>query len=72
MKGPKKVTTKDRKKIEVGNRLAEWNHKNKKVKKSEMSQYFSIGAVLAVGVIGGLYQTKKAEVNIVPPHRSQP
>ena len=32
-KGPKKVTTKDPKKVEEGNRLAEWNHKNKKAKK---------------------------------------
>ena len=74
--GPKKVTTKDPKKIEAGNRLVEWNHKNRKARKSEVSQYYIIEVVLAVGVIGGLgyylYQAKKGEVNVEPqpPQRS--
>ena len=72
-KGPKKVTTKDPKKIEVGNRLAEWNRKNRTVKKSKVSEYYGIGVVLAVGVIGGLgYYLYQAKVNIVPPQQPCP
>ena len=70
------VTTKDPKKVEVGKRLAEYNRTKReelKVQKSEVSQYYGIGAVLAVGVIGCLgyylYQAKKVEVNIVPNHQ---
>ena len=72
------VTTKDLKKVEAGKRLAEYNCRKReelKVQKSQVepmlsfSQYYSIGAVLAVGVIGGLgfyvYQAKKGEVNAV-------
>ena len=65
------VTTKEPKKVEEGKRLAEYNHRKReelKVQKSEVltsSQYYGIGAVLAVGVIGGLgyylYQAKKGE-----------
>ena len=78
------VTMKDLKKVEVGKRLAEYNRKKREelnVQKSgskqvepmlTLSQY-SIGAVLAVGVIGGLgyylYQAKKGEVNAVPPQQ---
>ena len=78
------VTTKDRKKVGVGKRLAEYNHKKReelKAQKSEvepmltLSQY-SIGAVLAVGEIGGLgfylYQAKKGEVNAMPQQPSHP
>ena len=76
MRGPKEVTTKDPKKIEVGNRLVEWNHKNKNLKKSEVGQYYGIGVVLAVGVIGSLgynlYQAKKGKVNVVPNNSPQP
>ena len=43
---------------------------------SGVNQYYGIGAVIAVGVIGGLgyhiYQAKKGEVNTIPnnpPHR---
>ena len=70
------VTTKDPKKVEAGKRLAKYNRKKRedlKVKKNEVSQYYGIGAVLVVGVIGGLgyyiYQAKKGEVNnnVVPP-----
>ena len=64
------MTTKDPKKVAVGKRLAEYNCKKRKEQKSEVNQYYGIGAVLAVGVIGGLYyhyQSKKGEVNVVPP-----
>ena len=72
------VTTKDPKKFEAGKRLAEYNCRKReelKVQKSEVltsSQCYGIGAVLAVGVIGGLgyyvYQAKKGEANNVVPH----
>ena len=76
-----RVTTKDPKKVEMGKRLAKYNRKKRedlKAQKLDSSQYYSIGAVLAVGVIGGLgyyiYQGKRGEVNvannnIVPPHQ---
>ena len=60
------VTTKDPKKVEVGKRLAEHNcnkreelkvqkeEELKAQKESEVSQYYNIGAILAVGVIGSL------------------
>ena len=77
------VTTKDPKKVESGKRLAEYNHRKREeleVQKSEVKPMLisstsdGIGAVLAVGVIGGLgyylYQAKKGEVNnIVPPQQ---
>ena len=60
--------------MEAGKRLAESNRKKREVKKREeqvkleasgVNQYYGIGAVLALGVIGGLgyyiYQTKKVE-----------
>ena len=69
-----RVTTKNPKKVEAGKRLAESNHKRREAKKREeqvkleasgVNQYYGIGAVLALGVIGGLgyyiYQTKKGE-----------
>ena len=72
------VTTKDPKKVEVGRRLAKYNHRKReelKVQKREVepkltsSQCYSIGAVLAVGVIGEIgyyvYQAKKGKVNAV-------
>ena len=73
MKEPQvqRVTTKNPKKVEAGKRLAESNHKKREVKKqskfekSGVNQYYGIGAVLALGVIGGLgyfiYRTKKGE-----------
>ena len=74
MKEPQQVTTKNPKKVEAGKRLAESNHKKREAKKREeqvkledsrVKQYYGIGAVLALGVIGGLgyyiYQTKKVE-----------
>ena len=65
------VTTKNPKKVEAGKRLAESNHKKREAKKqvkleaSGVNQYYGIGAVLALGVIGGLgyyiYRTRKVE-----------
>ena len=69
MKDPQRVTRKDPKKVEAGKRLAAINCKKREAKKREeaqnggMNQYYGIGAVIAVGVIGGLgyyiYRTKK-------------
>ena len=66
-----RVTTKDPKKVEAGKRLAESNHKKREAKKQAklevigVNQYYGIGAVLALEVIGGLgyyiYRTKKGE-----------
>ena len=74
MKEPQRVTTKNPKKVKAGKRLAESNRKKREVKKREeqvkleasgVNQYYGIGAVLALGVIGGLgyyiYRTKKVE-----------
>ena len=65
------VTTKNPKKVEAGKRLAESNRKKREVKKqakleaSGVNQYYGIGTVIALGVIGGLgyyiYRTKKVE-----------
>ena len=70
-KEPQRVTTKNPKKVEAGKRLAESNHKIREAKKqakleaSGVNQYYGIGAVLALAVIGGLgyyiYQSKKGE-----------
>ena len=70
-KEPQRVTTKNPKKVETGKRLAESNHKKREVKKqaqleaSGVNQYYGIGAVIALRVIGGLgyyiYRTKKEE-----------
>ena len=63
MKEPQRVTTKNLKKVEAGKRLAESNRKKREAKKREkqvkleasgVNQYYGIGAVLALGVIGGL------------------
>ena len=71
MKEPQRVTTKNPKKVEAGKRLAESNCKKREVKKQakleviRVNQYYGIGAVLALGVIGGIgyyiYRTKKVE-----------
>ena len=74
MKELQRVTTKNPKKVEAGKRLAESNRKKREAKKKEeqskleasgVNQYYGIGAVLALGVIGGLgyyiYRTKKGE-----------
>ena len=68
---PQRVTTKDPKKVEAGKRLAAINHKKREAKKREeqaqlerigVNQYYGIGAVIALGVIGSLgyciYQSK--------------
>ena len=70
-KEPQGVTTKNPKKVEAGKRLAESNHKKREVKKqvkleaSGVNQYYGIGGILALGIIGGLgyyiYQSKKGE-----------
>ena len=70
-KEPQQVTTKNPKKVEACKRLAESNRKKReakkqaKLEKSGVNQYYGIGAVLALGVIGGLgyyiYRTKKVE-----------
>ena len=60
---------KDPKKVEAGKRLAASNRKRREAKKAkkmdEFNQYYGIGVMLAVGVIGGLgyyiYQSKKSE-----------
>ena len=65
LKEPQRVTTKDPKKVEAGKRMAAINRKKKEVKKREeqaqlektasrVNKYYSIGAVIALGVIGGL------------------
>ena len=68
-KEPQRVTTKNPKKVEQGKRLAERNRRKReeqaKLKKSGVNQYYGIGAVITLGVIGGLgyyiYRTKKGE-----------
>ena len=77
MKEPPRVTTKDPKKVEVGKRLAAINRKKREAKKREeqaqlekttsrVNQYYGIGAVIALRVIGSLgyhiYRTKKGQV----------
>ena len=75
---PQQVTTKNLKKVEAGKRLAAHNRRQREKKREEqaqaqkgrVSQYYNIGAVLAVGVIGGLccyiYRTKKGEAPSQP------
>ena len=73
-KEPQRVTTKNPKKVEAGKRLAESNRRKREAKKREeqvkleasgANQYYGIGAVIVLGVIGGLgyyiYRTKKVE-----------
>ena len=70
-KEPQRVTTKNPKKVEAGKRLAKSNHKKREAKKQvkleviRVNQYYRIGAVIALGVIGGIgyyiYRTKKVE-----------
>ena len=70
-KEPQRVTTKNPKKVEAGKRMAESNHKKSeakiqvKLEASGVNQYYGIGAVIALGVIGGLgyyiYRSKKGE-----------
>ena len=79
-----RVTAKNPKKVEAGKRLAESSRKKREAKKrvkletSGVNQFYGIGAVLALGVIGGLsyyiYRTKKVEQKNNPkPHpQTQP
>ena len=70
-KEPQRVTTKNPKKVEAGKKLAESNCKKREAKKQAkleangVNQYYGIGAVLALGIIGGLgyyiYRSKKGE-----------
>ena len=81
-KGLKEETTKDPRRVEQCKKLQEYNRRKREAQKSKeqkseeqksevltLNQY-SIEAVLAVGVIGGLgyylYQAKKGEVNAIP------
>ena len=81
----RRITTKNPKKAEAGERLAESNCKKREAKKKEeqvkleasgVNQYYGIGAVIALGVIGGLgyyiYQTKKGERQNNPKPHPQP
>ena len=85
-KEQQRVTTKDPKKVEVGKRLAAINCKKREAKKREeqaqlerttgVNQYYGIGAVIAVGVIGGLgyyiYRSKKGQVSREVPNNPPP
>ena len=87
-KEPQRVTTKNPKKVEAGKRLAESNRKKREAKKREqvkleasgVNQYYGIGAVIALRVIGGLgyyiYRSKKGEqpqqINPKPYPQMQP
>ena len=82
MKEPQQVTTKDPNEVKTCKRLAEYNHKKrekleaqKSVGPSGVSQYYGIGVILVVGVIGVLgylYQAKKGEVPPQQPQRDNP
>ena len=79
-----RVTTKNPKKVEAGKRLAESNHKKReamireqaKLEASGVNQYYGIGAVKALGVIGGLgyyiYRSKKVEQPQSEAQRNKP
>ena len=84
MKEPQQVTTKDPKKVEACKRLAEVNCKKREAKNREeqaqlekttsrVNQYYGIGAIIALGVIGGLcyyiYRSKRGEVPNNPPQQ---
>ena len=85
MKELQRVTTKNPKKVEAGKRLADSNCKKREARKREeqvkleasgANQYYGIGPVLALGVIGGLgyhiYRTKKGEQQNNPKLHPQP
>ena len=82
-----RVTTKNPKKVEVGKRLAAHNRRKREELKAqadsgakcELNQYYIIGAVIPVGVIGGLgyyiYRTKQpshTQPNNPPPKQLNP
>ena len=88
MQPVQRVTTKNLKKVEAGKRLAAHNHRRREEKKreeqvqlekSEVNQYYRIGAVIVLGVIGRLdyyiYQSKKGPVPrevMMPVSQQQP
>ena len=87
MKEPQRVTTKNPKKVEAGKRLAEHNRKKQEEQvqlekatrwgfTSGVNQYYGIGVVIALGVIGGLgyyiYLSKKGVVPYNPPQQPHP
>ena len=67
-KEPQQVTTKNPNKVKAVKRMAEYNDRKREEKKAQtmewgastskasggVNQYYGIGAVIAVGVIGGL------------------
>ena len=59
-KEPQQVITKNPNKVEAGKHLAAHNHRQRELKvqktaeRGELNQYYGIGVVIAVGVIGGL------------------
>ena len=73
---PQQVTTKNPKKVEAGKRLVAHNRRKREELKTkreeqeqktgELSQYYGIGAVIALGVIGGagyyIYRFKEKEI----------
>ena len=75
-KEPQQVTPKNPKKVEVGKRLAAHNHRRREEQRKEqaklektasrVNQHYRIGAVIALGLIGGLgyyiYRTKRGEI----------
>ena len=82
-KEPQRVTMKDPKKVAAGKRLAAINRKKREEQAqlergftSGVNQYYGIGAVIAVGVIGGLgyyiYRSKKGQVSQEVPNSPPP
>ena len=82
------MSTKNPKKVEAGKRLAEHNHMKREERRKEgvklekttsrVNQYYGIGAVIALGVIGGLgyyiYRSRKgpAPRQVTMPASQQP
>ena len=84
-KEPQRVTTKNPKKVEAGKRLVVHNRRREEQRKEEaklektasgVNQYYGIGAVIALGVIGGLgyyiYRTKRGEQPSSNPQQNNP
>ena len=71
-------TKKNPKKVEAGKKLAESNRKKREAKKqskleaSGVNQYYGIGAVLALGVIGGLGYYIYRSKNVEQPQQNRP
>ena len=83
-KEPQRVTSKNPKKVEASKRLAAHNRRRReeqrkeqaKLEKSRVNQCYGIGAVIALGVIGGLgyyiYRSKKGEQLSSNPQQNNP